>query len=103
MGPAAQWLLQAGHLAGDDARGAHASAAPAPTPGPRPRADLHKGLALHSDGPTSIAAHRQAFGSNTYKTAPPKSFFAIWFEAFNDPVILLLCAAAAVSPAAGAV
>jgi hypothetical protein len=93
-----------GHAMGPwRARGRDDPAAPAALPHPRPRsvpdcADLHKGLALHADGPTSIGGHREHFGANTYKTAPPKSLFAIWFEAFKDPVILLLCAAAAVRP-----
>lgn len=59
--------------------------------------DLHKGLDPSGHGPASVAGHKEMYGSNTYKTAPPKNFFSIWIEAFKDPVILLLCAAAAVS------
>lgn len=47
----------------------------------------------------SVEAHRQALGANQYKQVPPKSFFSIFFEGFNDPVILLLCFAATVRPA----
>lgn len=37
------------------------------------------------------------YGPNTYKQVPPKSFWSILLEAYKDPVILLLCAAALVS------
>jgi hypothetical protein len=45
----------------------------------------------------SVEASRSKYGPNAYKQVPPKSFFAILYEGFKDPVILLLCAAATVS------
>lgn len=44
-----------------------------------------------------MEASRAKYGANTYTQVPPKSFFAILYEGFKDPVILLLCAAATVS------
>lgn len=55
--------------------------------------NLQSGLASED----VVAASRGRYGANTYKQVPPKSFFAILFEGFKDPVILLLCAAATVS------
>ncbi len=45
----------------------------------------------------AVEASRGKYGANTYTQVPPKSFFAILYEGFKDPVILLLCAAATVS------
>ncbi|KAF8057240.1 ACA11 [Scenedesmus sp. PABB004] len=58
--------------------------------------DLKAGL--DGDG---AAARRAAFGANTYRQVPPKSFFRILAEGFKDPVILLLCAAATLSTVLG--
>ena len=44
-----------------------------------------------------MESSRGKYGANTYTQVPPKSFFAILYEGFKDPVILLLCAAATVS------
>jgi Ca2+-transporting ATPase len=60
-------------------------------------ADLSAGLQPDGNGPTSVETHRRVYGANKYKEVPPKSFFAILYEGFKDPVILLLCAAATVS------
>lgn len=59
--------------------------------------DTKAGLHSEGNGNNSVDAHRAAFGANQYRQVPPKSFFAILFEGFKDPVILLLCAAATVS------
>eukprot|EP00775_Hariotina_reticulata_P009045 gene9045-9216_t len=56
--------------------------------------DTKAGLESEGNGNSSVEAHRAAFGANKYRAVPPKSFFAILFEGFKDPVILLLCAAA---------
>lgn len=58
--------------------------------------------ALGSDKKSGLAEEavegaRLKHGANTYTQVPPKSFFAILYEGFKDPVILLLCAAATVS------
>jgi hypothetical protein len=59
--------------------------------------DLKHGLKDEGTGLDCVEQHRTVYGANTYKQVPPKSFWAILFEAYKDPVILLLCAAALVS------
>ncbi|GKV43778.1 hypothetical protein SLEP1_g51031 [Rubroshorea leprosula] len=44
-------------------------------------------------GAEDIACRRKAFGSNTYKRPPSKSFFHFVVEAFKDRIILILSAA----------
>ncbi|KAM3326617.1 putative calcium-transporting ATPase 13, plasma membrane-type [Capsicum chacoense] len=48
-----------------------------------------------SGDPEDVARRHQAFGSNTYRKPPTKSFFIFVWESFKDPtiIILLLCAA----------
>lgn len=58
--------------------------------------DLHKGLDPQAEGLASLAAHRDAYGANTFKETPPKSFFKLVWENLQDPVIIILCAAATV-------
>ena len=44
----------------------------------------------------SVQEHSRVYGPNRYKEVPPKSFFALCFENIQDPIILLLIAAALV-------
>ncbi|GLT78634.1 hypothetical protein SLA2020_501630 [Shorea laevis] len=48
-------------------------------------------------GAEDIACRRKAFGSNTYKRPPSKSFFHFVVEAFKDLIILILLGCAALS------
>lgn len=48
-------------------------------------------------GPASIEEHRRVYGANTMPTVPQKNFFMLCFENVQDPIILLLIAAALVS------
>ncbi|GKV43759.1 hypothetical protein SLEP1_g51011 [Rubroshorea leprosula] len=48
-------------------------------------------------GAEDIARRREAFGSNTYKKPPSKSFFYFVVEAFKDLTILILLGCAALS------
>uniref|UniRef100_A0A7S0WLK4 Cation-transporting P-type ATPase N-terminal domain-containing protein n=1 Tax=Chlamydomonas leiostraca TaxID=1034604 RepID=A0A7S0WLK4_9CHLO len=68
-----------------------------------------EGLAglLHSsthDGLTEegVAASSHTFGPNRYKEVPPKNFFKLAYETAQDPIIILLIVAAAVSTTLGA-
>ncbi|CAN4092870.1 unnamed protein product [Withania somnifera] len=59
-------------------------------------ASLKSDMATGINGDTEDVARRQdAFGSNTYRKPPTKSFFMFVGESFKDPtiIILLLCAA----------
>ncbi|PNW74900.1 hypothetical protein CHLRE_12g505350v5 [Chlamydomonas reinhardtii] len=58
---------------------------------------LHEGL-----DPSTVDAHAEAYGHNKFKETPPKSFFSLVWENLQDPVIIILCVAAAVSTALGA-
>lgn len=58
----------------------------------------HHGLdPATSSGPASIEEHRRVFGANTMPAVPQKNFFVLCFENIQDPIILLLIAAALVS------
>ncbi|MCD7466176.1 putative calcium-transporting ATPase 13, plasma membrane-type [Datura stramonium] len=48
-----------------------------------------------SGDPEDVGCRHEAFGSNTYRKPPTKSFFVFVWESFKDPtiIILLLCAA----------
>ena len=59
--------------------------------------DHHHGLQQDGKGSESIEEHRRVYGSNTLPTAPQKNFFLLCFENVQDPIILLLIAAATVS------
>jgi hypothetical protein len=48
-------------------------------------------------GPASIEEHRRVFGANTMPPMAQKNFFVLCFENIQDPIILLLIAAALVS------
>ena len=52
-----------------------------------------------SSGQAGLEQRRQAFGANEFREVPTKSFFALLFENLKDPTLLLLMAAALVSPA----
>lgn len=56
-------------------------------------------VGLSSD---AIEQYRTAFGANTFKEVPPRSFFSILWETLKDPTLILLMAAATVSTALGA-
>lgn len=47
-------------------------------------------------GPASIEEHRRVYGANTMPPMPQKNFFMLCFENIQDPIILLLIAAALV-------
>lgn len=50
----------------------------------------------------AVERHRSAFGANTFKEVPPRSFWSILWETLKDPTLILLMAAATVSTALGA-
>jgi len=52
--------------------------------------------------PSAVAEHARVFGANTFKERPTKNFFVLCWENLQDPIILLLCAAALVSTVLGA-
>ncbi|KAL0348912.1 UNVERIFIED_CONTAM: putative calcium-transporting ATPase 13, plasma membrane-type [Sesamum angustifolium] len=59
---------------------------------------------LHTDqqcgikgDPEDIGSRQEAFGRNTYRKPPTKSFFHFVWEAFKDPTILILLVCAALS------
>ncbi|KAH0738891.1 hypothetical protein KY290_037596 [Solanum tuberosum] len=56
------------------------------------KSDTTNGVSGDSE---DVARRHEAFGSNTYRKAPTKSFFVFVWESFKDPtiIILLLCAA----------
>jgi hypothetical protein len=60
--------------------------------------DSHHGLDPKATGPASIEAHKEAFGANKYRETPPKAFLVLVWENLQDPIIILLCAAALVRP-----
>jgi Ca2+-transporting ATPase len=57
----------------------------------------HQGLESTANGAGSVEEHRRVFGPNTFPPAPQKNFFVLCFENIQDPIILLLMAAALVS------
>eukprot|EP00877_Chromochloris_zofingiensis_P000874 jgi/Chrzof1/10788/Cz05g12040.t1 len=59
--------------------------------------NTHDGLDLLDKGPGSVEEHRRVFGPNVFKATVPKNFFMLCFENLQDPIILLLIAAALVS------
>ena len=58
----------------------------------------HTGLdsATAQGSPPSVQEHSRVFGANKYKEVPSKNFFALCWENIQDPIILLLIAAALV-------
>ncbi|WIA22054.1 hypothetical protein OEZ85_004399 [Tetradesmus obliquus] len=66
------------------------------------KTDQQHGLDPASSGHASIDEHRRVFGSNTFPPVPQKNFFALCWENIQDPIILLLIAAALVSTVLGA-
>ncbi len=52
--------------------------------------------------PAAIAEHTRVYGANRYKERPAKNFFVLCWENLQDPIIILLCAAALVSTVLGA-
>lgn len=61
----------------------------------------HNGLDPNvQEGPASIEEHRRVYGANTMPAMAQKNFFMLCFENVQDPIILLLIAAALVSRSA---
>jgi Ca2+-transporting ATPase len=61
------------------------------------QSDAHNGVdPAVKTGPSSIEEHRRVFGANTMPAMPQKNFFMLCFENVQDPIILLLIAAALV-------
>lgn len=59
----------------------------------------HNGLdPAVQQGPASIEEHHRVYGPNTLPAVPQKSLFMLCYENVQDPIILLLIAAALVSP-----
>lgn len=58
----------------------------------------HTGLdpSAKAGSPGSVEEHSRVFGANKYKEVPSKNFFALCWENLQDPIILLLIAAALV-------
>eukprot|EP00877_Chromochloris_zofingiensis_P010932 jgi/Chrzof1/6092/Cz17g09120.t1 len=52
------------------------------------------GLDLLDKGSRSVEEHRRVFGPNSFKATAPKNFFMLCLENLQDPIILLLIAAA---------
>lgn len=61
------------------------------------KTDQHHGLSQAGKGSESIEEHRRVYGANTLPEVPQKNFFVLCFENIQDPIILLLIAAALVS------
>lgn len=59
--------------------------------------DPQRGLKQDGKGSDSIDEHRRVYGSNILPVAEQKNFFLLCFENVQDPIILLLIAAATVS------
>jgi Ca2+-transporting ATPase len=66
--------------------------------------DARSGLdpAAPAGAPGSIGEHARVYGRNVFKAVPPKNFFMLCFENLQDPIILLLIAAALVRGVAAA-
>jgi P-type Ca2+ transporter type 2C len=62
--------------------------------------DIDKGL-LKEEGDQQYSTRRQVFGSNVYPEPPIKTWCALFIESFNDPTLLILLVAAAVSLVVG--
>ena len=64
--------------------------------------NTHAGLdpTLPDGDDASIATHASVYGENKFAEVPPKAFFALVYENMQDPIILLLLAAAIVSTVA---
>jgi len=62
--------------------------------------DLVAGLA--HEPRDAVDEHLRVYGSNTFRERPTKNFFVLCWENLQDPIILLLCAAALVSTVLGA-
>lgn len=58
--------------------------------------DIHSGLSAHEVS-TGMDLRINTYGRNVFKYPPPKSFFALMFDALKDPMIIILCIAALVS------
>ncbi|GLC46005.1 ATF/CREB activator [Pleodorina starrii] len=56
----------------------------------------------NATGHDSVAQHRRVFGANRHAEVPPKNFFLLVWEVVQDPILILLIAAAAVSTILGA-
>jgi hypothetical protein len=64
--------------------------------------DVVAGLDPAGQALASIDEHLKVYGANRYKERPTKNFFALCWENLQDPIILLLIAAALVGAAGGA-
>ena len=58
--------------------------------------DIHRGLNY-----AQYEANKRKYGINMFPESPMKGFFTLFFESFQDPVLLILIAAAIVSLAIG--
>jgi P-type Ca2+ transporter type 2C len=56
----------------------------------------------HGVASATVDLHREVFGPNRYKSIPPANFFVLLYRVLNDPMLLLLCAAALISTVLGA-
>lgn len=45
---------------------------------------------------STVDEHRAAYGANKFKEQPPKSFWSLVWDNLQDPIVRLLCFAAAV-------
>ena len=59
--------------------------------------DTANGLKSAAAGDLSIDGRKQAFGANKFKEVQQKAFFALLWENLQDPILILLMVAAAVS------
>ncbi|EFJ44186.1 calcium-transporting ATPase [Volvox carteri f. nagariensis] len=55
----------------------------------------------NATGHDSVSEHRRIFGANKHAEVPPKNFFVLVWEVVQDPILILLIAAAAVSTILG--
>lgn len=60
--------------------------------------NLEDGLSSGKTGSTSMEGRQIAFGANRFKAIPLKSFFSLLVGNLKDPTLILLMAAALVSP-----
>lgn len=61
------------------------------------QSNQHHGLDPAASEDASIQEHKRVYGANTFPPVPQKNFFVLCYENVQDPIILLLIAAALVS------
>ena len=52
------------------------------------------GLPKGAKGAAEVAARKEAFGANDMPSPDPNSWFELFYAAFEDTTVLILCAAA---------